>query len=231
MCGRYTLVAPNPVVVRERFVLGESVEIRQRFNVAPGDEVLAVTTDREGNARGELLRWGLVPSWAEKPDTGLKMINARVETAAERPAYRRAFERYRCLIIADGFYEWRRMPTGPKQAFHITRDDGGLFAFAGLWSIWYGAEGEKLRTCTILTAAANQAIAPLHDRMPIILSSEHEAIWLDAQTPADRLPEILGGLPSARTALRPVGPGVNDARYDGPECLAAPLPSPQAALF
>src|SRR5947209_7295490 len=126
MCGRYTLAAPNPAAVRERFVLGESVEIRQRFNVAPGDEVLAVTTDREGTARGELLRWGLVSSWAEKPDTGLKMINARVETAAERPAYRRAFERYRCLIIADGFYEWRRMPTGPKQAFHITRDDGGL---------------------------------------------------------------------------------------------------------
>ena len=231
MCGRYTLAAPNPAAVRERFSVGESVEIRQRFNVAPGDEVLAVTTDREGQARGELLRWGLVPSWAEKPDTGLKMINARVETVAERPAYRRAFERFRCLIIADGFFEWRRMPAGPKQAFHITREDGGLFAFAGLWSIWYGQEGEKLRTCTILTAAANRAIAPLHDRMPIILSREDEAAWLDTTTPRDRLPEILAGLPPARTALRPVGPAVNDARCDGPECLAAPVQSAQAALF
>jgi putative SOS response-associated peptidase YedK len=159
------------------------------------------------------------------------MINARVETVAERPAYRRSFERFRCLIIADGFYEWRRLPAGPKQAFHITRDDGGLFAFAGLWSIWYGPEDVKLRTCTILTAAANRAIAPLHDRMPIILSREHEAAWIDTATPADRLPEILAGLPPTRTALRPVGPAVNDARYDGPECLAPPVPSAQAALF
>ena len=121
MCGRYTLATPNPADVRARFPVGESVAVRQRYNVAPGDEVLAVTTDREGNPRGELLRWGLVPTWAKKPDTGLKMINARVETVAERPAYRRAFERYRCLIIADGFYEWRRQPTGPKQAFHIAR--------------------------------------------------------------------------------------------------------------
>jgi putative SOS response-associated peptidase YedK len=231
MCGRYTLAVPSPAAVRDRFPVGDSVEIRQRFNVAPGDEVLAVTTDREGQARGELLRWGLVPSWAQKPDSGLKMINARVETVAERPAYRRAFERFRCLIIADGFYEWLRMPAGPKQAFHITRDDAGLFAFAGLWSIWYGPDEEKLRTCTILTAAANRAIAPLHDRMPIILSPNHESAWLDTATPPDRLPAILAGLPPARTALRPVGPAVNDARYDGPECLATPVPSPQAALF
>ena len=138
--------------------------------MAPGDEVLAVTTDRDGIPRGELLRWGLVPSWAKQPDTGLKMINARVETVADRPAFKRAFERYRCLIIADGFYEWRRQPAGPKQAFHITRSNGGLFAFAGLWSIWYGEGDRKLRTCTILTTAASSAIAPLHDRMPVILA-------------------------------------------------------------
>ncbi len=231
MCGRYTLAAPDPSAVRGRFPIGESVEIRQRFNVAPGDDVLAVTTDREGNARGELLRWGLVPSWADSPDTGFKMINARVETVAQRAAYRRAFERFRCLIIADGFYEWRPMPTGPKQAFHITRDDGELFAFAGLWSIWYGPDGAKLRTCSILTAAANRAIAPLHDRMPIILGADHEAAWLDPATPPDRLPTVLAGLTPERTALRPVGPAVNDARYDGPECLAPPVPSGQAALF
>jgi putative SOS response-associated peptidase YedK len=231
VCGRYTLAAPNPAAVRERFTIGESVEIRRRYNVAPGDEVLAVTTDKEGRPRGELLRWGLVPSWAKQPDTGLKMINARVETVEQRPAFRRAFERYRCLIIADGFYEWRRLPAGPKQAFHITRTDGGLFAFAGLWSIWHGEDGKTLRTCTVLTTAANPAIAKLHDRMPVILAPEAEAAWLEHSGSAERLRHVLVGLDPDRTALRPVGPAVNDARYDGPECLAPPIDERQAALF
>jgi putative SOS response-associated peptidase YedK len=231
VCGRYTLAAPNPAQVRGRFPIGESVEIRCRYNVAPGDQVLAVTTDKEGKPRGELLRWGLVPSWAKQPDTGLKMINARVETVEQRPAFRRAFERYRCLIIADGFYEWRRLPAGPKQAFHITRADGGLFAFAGLWSIWHGEGGQTLRTCTILTTAANPAIAPLHDRMPVILAPEAETAWLERSDSAERLRRLLVGLDPARTALRPVGPAVNDARYDGPECLAPGIDERQPALF
>jgi putative SOS response-associated peptidase YedK len=217
--------------VRSRFPVGESVEVKRRYNVAPGDEVLAVTTDREGEPRGELLRWGLVPSWAKSPDTGLKMINARVETVAERPAYRRAFERFRCLIIADGFYEWRREPIGPKQPFHIARGDAGLFAFAGLWSIWYAPGGDaKLRTCTILTAAANATIAPLHDRMPIILAPEHEATWLDRRTPSAELEHLLGGISPAHTTVRPVSSAVNDARYDGPECLREPVQA-QPSLF
>jgi putative SOS response-associated peptidase YedK len=231
VCGRYTLATPNPAEVRARFPVGESVEIRRRYNVAPGDEVLALTTDRDGNPRGELLRWGLVPSWAKRPDTGLKMINARVETVAERPAFRRAFERYRCLIIADGFYEWRRLPAGPKQAFHITRTGGEPFAFAGLWSIWHAPEGHTLRTCTILTTAAGVAIAPLHDRMPVILAPGAESAWLERSRPPERLRELLAGLSPEDTALRPVGPAVNDARYDGPECLAPALDERQTALF
>lgn len=231
MCGRYSLATPNPADVRARFPIGEAVDVRVRYNVAPGDEVLAVTADREGYPRGDLLRWGLVPSWAQGPDSGLKMINARVETVADRPAFRRAFERYRCLIIGDGFYEWRRVSDGPKQAFHITRADGEPFAFAGLWSIWYGEDGHKLRTCTILTTAANDAIASLHDRMPIILDPKLERAWLDPSSRADELRAMLSGLPSSRTALRPVSPAVNDARYDGPECLAGPRPDGQGALF
>ena len=231
MCGRYTLTSPNPAEVRARFPIGEAVEVRRRYNVAPGDEVLAVTTDRDGNPRGELLRWGLVPSWAKQPSTGLKMINARVETVAERPAFRRAFERYRCLIIADGFYEWRRLPSGPKQAFHITRAAAGPFAFAGLWSIWYGPDDQKLRTCTILTTAASSAIAPLHDRMPVILAPDAESVWLEPSEEPARLHELLAGLDPTETALRPVGPAVNDARYDGPECLAPALGELQTALF
>jgi putative SOS response-associated peptidase YedK len=231
MCGRYTLAVPDPAAIRDRFPVGDSIEIRRRFNVAPGDDVLAVTTDREGAPRGDVLRWGLVPSWAKRPDTGLKMINARLETVAERPAYRRAFERFRCLILADGFYEWQAQPSGPKQPFHITRGDGDPFAFAGLWSIWHGEDGARLRTCTILTTAANSAIAGLHDRMPVILEPDAEGAWLDLDTPSEALGQLLSGLPPEQTALTPVGTAVNDARYDGPECLAAPAPDAQGALF
>jgi putative SOS response-associated peptidase YedK len=231
MCGRYSLATPNPAEIRGQFPIGDEIEIERRFNVAPGDRVLAVTTDREGRPRGEALRWGLVPSWAKSPDTGLKMINARVETVAERPAFRRALERYRCLVIADGFYEWRRVPTGPKQAFHIQRAGGGVFAFAGLWSIWHGAADETLRTCTILTSAANAAVAPLHDRMPIILPAGAETAWLDPAVPREQLRDLLAGLSPSETVLQPVGPAVNDARYDGPECLAPSLASAQESLF
>jgi putative SOS response-associated peptidase YedK len=223
VCGRYTLATPDPAAVRARFPIGESIEIRQRYNVAPADDVLAVTTDRDGRPRGELLRWGLVPSWADGPGSRLKMINARVETVAERPAFRGAFERFRCLIVADGFYEWRAPADGSrKQAFHITRSDHALFAFAGLWSIWRPDEeaAPALRSCAILTTTANSVVAPLHDRMPVILPRESEQAWLDGATPRAELLELLAPLPSDETSVAPVGPAVNDARYDGPECLA-----------
>jgi putative SOS response-associated peptidase YedK len=231
MCGRYSLATPNPSEVRARFPIGEQVEVRRRFNVAPGDRVLALTTDRDGRPRGELLRWGLVPAWASTPDTGLKLINARVETVVERPAFRRAFERFRCLVIADGFYEWQGAPGAAKQAFHIRRASSEAFAFAGLWSSWRGGDGRQLRTCTILTTAANSVVAPLHDRMPVILPAGAEPAWLDTSTASRALTELLRGLPAAELALRPVGPAVNDARYDGPECLAPPPAHAQARLF
>jgi putative SOS response-associated peptidase YedK len=231
VCGRYTLAARDPAAVRARFGIGEAVEVRQRFNIAPGDDVLAVTTDRQGATRGELLRWGLVPSWAKSSELGLKLINARVETAAERPAFKHAFARFRCLIVADGFYEWQARTGCPKQPFHITRADGGLFAFAGLWSIWHAPDGRQLRTCTILTTAANSAIAGLHNRMPVILAEQAEPVWLDTSTPPERLDQVLAGLAPAQTALTPVGLAVNDARCDGPECLAPSGPSGQEALF
>jgi putative SOS response-associated peptidase YedK len=228
VCGRYTLAAPDPAQLRARFPIGESVEIRRRFNVAPGDEVLAVTTDREARPRGDLLRWGLVPSWADGPDGRLKMINARVETIAEKPAFRGPFERFRCLIIADGFYEWQAA-AGGKQAFHITRGDAQPFAFAGLWSVWR-RDTAAIRSCAIITTRASSAVAALHDRMPVILDPDAEAGWLDPATPRGALLEMLHPWPSADTALRAVGPAVNDARYDGPECLAA-VPDAAATLF
>jgi putative SOS response-associated peptidase YedK len=241
VCGRYTLAITDPAAIRARFPVGEQVAIRTRYNVAPGDDVLAVTTDRVGTPRGELLRWGLVPSWADGPRTPLRMINARVETLSTKPAFRTAVQRFRCLIIADGFYEWRRTVAGPKQPYHITASDHEPFAFAGLWAIWRppadsagGRAGapDQIRSCSIVTCPANAAVAPLHDRMPVILPRAHEQAWLDVTTPASVVAELLESLPAERTEVRPVGLAVNDARYDGPECLQAPEGElSQATLF
>ena len=223
MCGRYTLASPNPAEVRSRFAIGESVPVRQRFNVAPGDDVLAVTTDREGAPRGEQLRWGLVPSWSKDATTGLKMINARVETVTERPAYRACL---RALPLPDPGRRLLRVAARRQRSQAAVSHHPGrrrLFAFAGLWSIWHAPDGGKLRTCTILTTAANSAVAPLHDRMPVILAEDTESTWLDAAAKPDQLLEILDSLSPSATALRPVSTAVNDARYDGPECLAEPV--------
>ena len=161
MCGRYSLATADAGRLRARFPLGESVEIRQRFNVAPGDDVLAVTTSREGEPRGDVLRWGLVPHWAADATTGYKMINARAETVAERPAYRDAFARRRCLLVADGFYEWERREGLAKQPWWVTQADGKPFAFAGLWAIWHGPDETVLRTCSIVTTHANGSLREL----------------------------------------------------------------------
>ncbi len=232
MCGRYSLTTADPAQLRARFANTEWTTVEPHYNIAPGTDVLAVTTDREGVPRGERLRWGLVPNWAAESNVGFKMINARAETIAERPAYRSAFERFRCLIPADGFYEWQALPgERRKQPFHITRADGELFAFAGLWSVWHRGEPDQLRSCTIITTAANSAVAPVHDRMPVILPRAAEGLWLARDAPLAQLQELLGGLPAEDLALRPVGPAVNDARYDGPECLLDPPPPAQEALF
>ena len=225
MCGRYSLAGPDPSVLRERFPIGERVEVRRRFNVAPGDKVLAVTTDREGAPRGEVLRWGLVPHWADDPATlGLKLINARSETMAEKPAFRDAFARRRCLVLADGFYEWEKRPDGTTQPWWVTRPGGEPFAFAGLWATWRGRpDVEPLRTCSIVTTRTSASLAHIHDRMPVMLPSGAEDAWLDHGTPPAALQDLC--VPLEDTGTRAVGTAVNDARYDRPECLeAAPPP-------
>jgi putative SOS response-associated peptidase YedK len=221
VCGRYSLAGPDPSVLRERFPVGESVEIRRRYNVAPGDDVLAVTTDREGAPRGELLRWGLVPYWAKDPKSlGLKLINARSETMFESGAFRGA---RRCLVIADGFYEWEPRPGEPKQPWWVTRPDHEPFAFAGLWSSWRPAEDvEPLRTVAIVTTAASEQLAPIHDRMPVMLPREAEAAWLDHDADQAELRELC--VPLYETATRAVGSAVNDARHDEPDCLEPAKP-------
>jgi putative SOS response-associated peptidase YedK len=236
MCGRYSLSGPNPAILRERFALGDDVPVRQRWNVAPGDEVLTVTTSREGQPRPDLLRWGLVPPWAKDVKAGYKMINARSETAGEKPAFRDALARRRCLILADGFYEWQpRAGQKRKQPFWITRADGEPFAFAGLWATWHGGEEEVVRSCTILTTAANAALAPIHDRMPVILPGpEAEQQWLDHGTPLGLVHDLMAPLPDRAVAAREVGYAVSDARHDEPDCLdppPAPEPDAEPTLF
>ncbi|MBA3327315.1 MAG: SOS response-associated peptidase [Solirubrobacterales bacterium] len=222
MCGRFTLATPDPAQIRARFGVGESLEVRRRYNVAPGDDVLAVISRREG-PRGALLRWGLIPHWASDPGgLGVKTINARAETVAERPAYRDAFARRRCLIVADGFYEW-----AAGTPHRITRADGAPFAFAGLWASWRPADDvEPLRSCAIVTTAATERLRGLHDRMPVILAPSDEADWIDPASPPGRLHDLLRGFEA--TAHRPVSRAVNDARHDAPDCLDPPE---QAALF
>jgi putative SOS response-associated peptidase YedK len=224
VCGRYSLATPDPSSLRERFPVGERVELRRRYNVAPGDGVVAVTTDRDGVPRGDVLRWGLVPHWADDPGAlGLKLINARAETAAEKPAFRDAFARRRCLVLADGFYEWERRPDGTTQPWWVTRAGGEPFAFAGLWASWHGPAGvEPLRTCSIVTTEASEALAHIHGRMPVILEPGAEDAWLDASTPPAVLRELC--VPFQETGTRAVGHAVNDARYDGPACLEEAAP-------
>jgi len=222
VCGRYTLAGPDPSILRERFGIGESVEFRRRYNVAPGDDVLAVTTDREGAPRGELLRWGLVPYWARDPQSlGLKLINARSETMLSSGPFRNA---RRCLVIADGFYEWESRPGQPKQPWWVTRQGGEPFAFAGLWSTWRAGEGvDPLRTVAIVTTRAGEQLTRVHDRMPVMLPRAAEATWLSRDAQPQELLELCVPLPE--TAMRAVGPAVNDARYDGPDCLQ---PAPES---
>jgi putative SOS response-associated peptidase YedK len=226
MCGRYTLATPDYSQLRARFAIGERLEVRRRYNVAPGDDVLAVVQRPDAGPEGALLRWGLVPHWAGKPsEMAAKTINARAETVAERPAYRDAFARRRCLILADGFYEW-----SAGTPHWITREDGAPFAFAGLWASWRPREPdgvEPLRSCAIVTTAAAGPVSALHDRMPVILDPDDEARWLDPASPAAQLHALLAPA-GPRLAFRPVSRNVNDACHDAPDCLDPPE---QAALF
>lgn len=209
MCGRFTVSGGDIAGLRARFGLDERVEVRRRFNVAPGDEVLAVTRDG-----ATMLRWGYLR------DNAYATINARAESLMERPTWRSALNDGRCLVIADGFYEWQRGADGRKQPFWITRADRSPFAFAGLASTW--------GTCAIVTTEATPQLAELHDRMPVMLEDDLEAAWVAPRTKAPAALDMLQ--PYSDTLAVPVGTAVNDARYDGPECLD-PAPPPDPALF
>ena len=229
MCGRYTLIS-NISELQGRFgFVMEPADIRPRYNIAPTQQVLTVVND--GERRGELMRWGLVPSWAKDIKIGSRMINAVSETAATKPAFRSAFRRRRCLVLADGFFEWRREG---KQRFpmYFTQKTGEPMAFAGLWENWKSPEGEWVRSCSILTTAANDFIEPIHNRMPVILSAETEPLWLDplTETP-DTLQPLLLPAPSELLQVQEVSPTVNNVRNDNPGCVAPLTPPEEVRLF
>ena len=203
--------------------------MQPRYNIAPTQSVLAVVN--EGSRRGEFMRWGLVPSWAKDIKVGNRMINAVSETAATKPAFRSAFRRRRCLVLADGFFEWRR--EGKKRVpLYFTQKSGESMAFAGLWENWQSPEGDWIRSCTILTTAANSFIEPVHNRMPVILSAETEPLWLDpmTETPANLEPLLLPAPPELLT-VREVSPVVNNARSEGPDCVTPVVSPEEGRLF
>jgi putative SOS response-associated peptidase YedK len=222
MCGRYTLTDPDPRLLRFRFGLRESVEIEQRprYNVAPTDSVLAVRPDREGGREPGILRWGLIPHYADPDSFDQLLINARAETVAEAPAFRDAFRTHRCLIVADGFYEWREEEMG-KRPVWITRPSRELFAFAGLWAEARRADGSSVHSCAIVTCGPGKVVAPIHDRMPVILEADAEEIWLDPGGGKERLEELL--VPTDELEVTEVSDAVNDVRQDGPTLIEPPL--------
>src|SRR5918998_5606157 len=201
MCGRYTLSTPAGRLAEE-LQLDSTVEVPPSYNVAPTQQVAAVLED-EGGRRLEMLRWGLVRSWADDPDIGSRMINARAETAPEKPSFRRAFRGRRCLIPADGFYEWKRT-NGSKQPYYIHMKEGRPFAFAGLWESWKDEDGPEIRSCTILTTRPNPLAGEIHDRMPVILAPDTYDVWLDPASEGDELTGLLAPYPEEEMEAYPV---------------------------
>jgi putative SOS response-associated peptidase YedK len=236
MCGRFTATFVEPQAIAARFAVSAPAipaETLGRYNVCPTEQVLAVVGDGAGRA-GRDLRWGLIPPWARKLRAGPEPINARSETLLEKRAFAPLLERAdrRCLVLADGWYEWLRpeRPRGERVPFRYTIDGGVPFAFAGLWDE-NRVGGERIASVTVLTTAANSVCAPVHDRMPCVLEgAEAEAAWLSPDVDAQAALELLGVLAAERTAAAPANPAVNKAGVEGAELLVVPAPQEPAQL-
>jgi len=217
MCGRYSItVAPEALAARFDTPVPEELA-QPRYNAAPTQQLPVVLDD--GTRHMALLRWGLVPRWAKDESIGNRLINARAESIEEKPSFRDAFSRRRCLVLADGFFEWQRAASG-KQPFRFTLASGEPFALAGLWERWRRPDGNELRTFTIITTSANELVAPAHDRMPVMLLPEHEALWLDQKAGPGVWRDLLRPYPPDRMQAYPVSPAVNSPAHDGPEVIA-----------
>jgi putative SOS response-associated peptidase YedK len=219
MCGRFTLFEADKILSKEFGVSGFPAQ-SPRYNIAPSQPVAAVRAAPAGTGRElALLRWGLIPSWSEDPAIGSRLINARA-TVREKPSFRNAFRRHRCLIPTNGFYEWQRQERG-KQPYFVRMRDERLFAFAGLWDRWENPDEGVIETCTILTTGANAVLAPIHDRMPVILSPAEYARWLDpALLNTDSLAPLLVPFPPEDMLALPVSLRVNASTGDDEKCIA-----------
>lgn len=219
MCGRFTLAA----AIAELKAQFEDVEFPSqfapRYNIAPSQPILAIPNDGHQNAAFYI--WGLVPSWSKDPAIGTRLINARAETLAEKPAFRGPFKYKRCLIPADGFYEWKASPRSKLKVPHYIRMENlKPFAFAGLWSDWQSGDGTELRTCTILTTLPNSLVAGIHNRMPVILRQKDYSTWIDPEPRSDQeLASILKPYPAEEMVAFPVSTLVNSPNNDRPECV------------
>jgi putative SOS response-associated peptidase YedK len=220
MCGRFTLFEPDTILSRE-FGVSDFPTPSPRYNIAPSQPVATVRSAPAGSGRElALLRWGLIPSWSKDRAIGNRLINARAETAREKPSFRNAFRRHRCLIPANGFYEWQRRERG-KQPYFIRMRDKRVFAFAGLWDRWESPDEGVIETCAILTISANAVLAPIHDRMPVILPRTEYARWLDpALLDTDSLAPLLAPSPPDDMLAFPVSPRVNAPAIDDEKCIA-----------
>ena len=213
MCGRFTQRADSKRLAKE-FEVAEVPAVEARYNIAPTQDILAVYESPDGREM-TFYKWGLIPSWAKDASMGARLINARSETAAEKPAFRAAFKQRRCIIPADGFYEWQRI-EGRKQPFFFRMRDERPFGFAGLWERWEGEGGRVLNSCAILTTEANEVLRPVHDRMPVILHPEDYELWLDSDVrKLDLVKEVLRPYPAGEMTGYPVGASVNSPRNQG----------------
>ncbi|PZD74770.1 Putative SOS response-associated peptidase YedK [Acaryochloris thomasi RCC1774] len=210
MCGRFTLTQPDAIASTFNVTLDRIPP--PRYNIAP-TQPLGVIVNQSGQ-HFRLMSWGLIPSWTRDPNATHRMINARLETAHEKPSFRTAFRHRRCLIPADGFYEWKQIDN-QKQPFYCQLQNQPLFAFAGLWDTW-----QEIETCTILTTAANADMQPIHHRMPVIINPDFYEQWLDPWAQQNQqIHDLLDAMPGQNLEVFPVSTQVNNAAFDGPECL------------
>jgi putative SOS response-associated peptidase YedK len=217
MCGRFARIVSD-ATLREKYRLERMAQLQDRYNIAPMQNIAAVRTIEKGREL-VLLQWGLIPGWSKDDKIAFKLTNARAETVAEKPSFRSAFKKRRCLIPASGYYEWQKQATGPKQPFYIFPHDGGLFSFAGLWESWHNPKGEEVQTCTILTTSANEVMKPIHERMPVILGPSAEEQWLDPRAYTEDLQLLLVPFAGEDMEAHRVSLLVNNPKHDGPKCI------------
>lgn len=223
MCGRYTIKTLPPIAELFGVQFSEEFHFVPRYNVAPTQEVPVVAISKQtGQRKLGMMRWGLIPSWAKEPSIGNRMINARAESVGEKPAFRNAFNRRRCLVPADGFYEWRKVSEKSKQPYYIRLADDRPFAFAGLWEYWKPKDAGDERgilSFTVLTTTANELMAKIHDRMPVIIDPRDYDRWLDPTIPGEAVRDLLAPFPAEQMYAVPISTYVNKPANDDPRCV------------